>query len=76
MQVQKKKEIVNEFIEKVVYVSRVARVVKGGRRFSFNALIVIGNKKGKIGVGLGKAKEAPASIRDELRAGLNAITGR
>lgn len=56
-------ETTSEFQNKVVYINRVAKVVKGGRRFSFSALIVVGNQKGKVGVGLGKASEISEAVR-------------
>jgi small subunit ribosomal protein S5 len=53
----------SEFVERVVSIKRVAKVVKGGKNFRFSVLVVVGNKKGQVGVGNGKAQEIPEAIR-------------
>lgn len=62
------REEIKEFEEKVVNINRVTKVVKGGRRFRFSALVVVGNKNGKIGFGTGKAQEVPDAIKKAVEA--------
>jgi small subunit ribosomal protein S5 len=66
--VEKTNASADEFIEKLIAVNRVAKTVKGGRQMSFTALTVVGDGKGKVGFGYGKAKEVPVAIQKAMQA--------
>jgi small subunit ribosomal protein S5 len=71
---RKREERDSEFVDKLVHINRVAKVVKGGKRFGFAALVVIGDQKGRVGFGHGKAREVPEAIRKATDSAKRSLT--
>ena len=69
----KVEKVQEEFVDKLVHVNRVAKTVKGGRRMAFAALVVVGDQKGRVGFGTGKAREVPEAIRKATDAAKHAM---
>ena len=71
---ERREERDSEFVDKLVHINRVAKVVKGGKRFGFAALVVIGDQKGRVGFGNGKAREVPEAIRKATESAKRNLT--